>query len=112
MTAIQVQAPPLALDPATRSNLLQTVIDTIPYIPNASEAERAARRDAAFALVVALDPRDPVQASWSPSWSPRITPPYTPTAAPRCQVCRPPCICATRAGPRCLAGWRVPGCAS
>ena len=62
MTAIQVQAPPLALDPATRSDLLQTIVDTTPYIPNASEAERAARRDAAFALVVALDPRDPVQA--------------------------------------------------
>jgi hypothetical protein len=50
MTTIHVQAPPLALDPATRSNLLQTIID------------KAAQRDAAFALVAALDPRDPVQA--------------------------------------------------
>ena len=62
MTAIQVQAPPLALDPATSSNLLQTIIDTTPYIPNSSEAEKAAQRDSAFALVAALDPRDPVQA--------------------------------------------------
>jgi len=62
MTTIQVQAPPLALDPATRSNLLQTIIDTTPYIPNSSEAEKAAQRDSAFALVAALDPRDPVQA--------------------------------------------------
>jgi len=62
MTAIQVQAPPLALDPATRSTLLQTIIDTIPYIPNSSETEKAAERDSAFALVAALDPRDPVQA--------------------------------------------------
>ena len=62
MTTIQVQAPPLALDPATRSNLLQTIIDTTPYIPNSSEAEKAAQRDGAFALVAALDPRDPVQA--------------------------------------------------
>ena len=62
MTATQVQAPPLALDPATRSNLLQTIIDTTPYIPNSSEAEKAAQRDSAFALVAELDPRDPVQA--------------------------------------------------
>jgi hypothetical protein len=62
MTTIHVQAPPLALDPATRSNLLQTIIDTTPYIPNSSEAEKAAQRDSAFALVAALDPRDPVQA--------------------------------------------------
>ena len=62
MSTIQVQAPPLALDPATSSNLLQTIIDTTPYIPNSSEAEKAAQRDCAFALVAALDPRDPVQA--------------------------------------------------
>jgi hypothetical protein len=62
MTTIHVQAPLLALDPATRSTLLQTVIDTIPYIPNSSETEKAAERDSAFALVAALDPRDPVQA--------------------------------------------------
>ncbi len=62
MTTIHVQAPPLALDPATRSNLLQTVVDTIPYIPNSSEAEKAAQRDCAFALVAAMNPRDPVQA--------------------------------------------------
>ncbi len=62
MSTVHVQAPPFALDPATSSNLLQTIIDTTPYIPNSSEAERAAQRDAAFALVAALDPRDPVQA--------------------------------------------------
>jgi hypothetical protein len=62
MTAVSVQLPPLALDPATRSTLLQTIVDTLPYIPNASDAERAAQRDAAFALVAHLDPRDPVQA--------------------------------------------------
>ena len=62
MTTIHVQAPLLALDPATRSTLLQTVVDTTPYLPNSSEAEKAAQRDSAFALVAALDPRDPVQA--------------------------------------------------
>ena len=62
MTTIQVQAPPLGLDPATRSNLLQTIVDTTPYLPNSSEAEKAAQRDGAFALVAALNPRDPVQA--------------------------------------------------
>jgi hypothetical protein len=62
MTAITVQAPPLALDPATRSALLQTIVDTLPVIPNFSDVERAAQRDAAFALVAQLDPRDPVQA--------------------------------------------------
>jgi hypothetical protein len=62
MTAVSVQLPPLALDPATRSTLLQTIVDTLPYIPNASDVERAAQRDAAFALVAHLDPRDPVQA--------------------------------------------------
>ncbi len=62
MTTIHVQAPPLALDPATRSNLLQTIVDTTPYIPNASEVERAVQRGGAFALVAALNPRDAVQA--------------------------------------------------
>jgi hypothetical protein len=62
MPAIQVQAPPLAVDPATRSTLLQTIVDTMPYLPNSSEAERAAQRDCAFALMAALDPRNPVQA--------------------------------------------------
>jgi hypothetical protein len=65
MTALQVQAPPLALDPATRGTLLQTIVDTTPYIPNASEAERVAQRDAAFALIAALDPRDPMQAMFA-----------------------------------------------
>ena len=49
-------------DSATSSNLLQTIIDTTPYIPGSSEAEKAAEREAAFALVAALDPRDPIQA--------------------------------------------------
>jgi hypothetical protein len=62
MPAIQVQAPPLAIDPATPSTLLQTIVDTMPYLPNSSEAERAAQRDCAFALIAALDPRNPVQA--------------------------------------------------
>ncbi len=62
MTAVQVQGPTLALDPATRSTLLQTIVDTLPYIPNSSAMERAALRDTAFALVAQLDPRDSVQA--------------------------------------------------
>jgi hypothetical protein len=65
MTANHVQLPPLALDPATRSTLLQTIVDTLPYIPNSSDVERAAQRDAAFALVAHLDPRDPVQAMFA-----------------------------------------------
>jgi hypothetical protein len=39
MTAIPVQLPPLALDPTTRSTLLQTIVDTLPYIPNSSDVE-------------------------------------------------------------------------
>jgi len=62
MTAIQIQGPPLALDPATRSTLLQTIVDCLPQIPNASEAERTTRRAAAFALVETLAPTDPVEA--------------------------------------------------
>jgi hypothetical protein len=62
MPAIQVQAPTLAVDPATRSTLLQTIVDTMPYLPNSSEAERAAQRDCAFALIAELNPRDPLQA--------------------------------------------------
>jgi hypothetical protein len=56
MPAIQVQAPPLAVDPATRSTLLQTIVDTMPYLPNASEAERDAQLDAAFALIAGAEP--------------------------------------------------------
>ena len=62
MTAIQVQGPTLALDPATRSTLLQTVVDCLPQIPNASEGEQTTRRAAAFALVETLAPTDPVEA--------------------------------------------------
>jgi len=62
MTAIQVQGPALALDPATRSTLLQTIVDCLPHIPNASEAERTAKREAAFALVEQLAPTGPVEA--------------------------------------------------
>ncbi len=62
MTAIQVQGPPLALDPATRSTLLQSVVDSLPIIPTASEAERTAQREAAFALLETLAPTDPVEA--------------------------------------------------
>jgi len=62
MTEIQVQGPTLALDPATRSTLLQTIVDCLPQIPNASEAERTTRRAAAFALVETLAPTDPVEA--------------------------------------------------
>jgi hypothetical protein len=65
MTAVSIQAPPLSLDPATRSTLLQTIVDCLPVLPNASDTERAALRDAAFALVAALDPRDPVQAMFT-----------------------------------------------
>src|SRR5208283_5708095 len=62
MTAIQVQGPTLALDPATRSTLLQTIVDCLPQIPNASAAERTAQREAAFALVGELCPTGPVEA--------------------------------------------------
>ena len=62
MTAIQIQGPTLALDPATRSTLLQTVVDCLPHIPNASEAERTAKRQAAFFLVEHLAPTGPVEA--------------------------------------------------
>jgi hypothetical protein len=65
MTTVTVSAPPLSLDPATRSTLLQTISDCLPQLPNASEAERAAMREAAFLLVAALDPRDPLQAMFA-----------------------------------------------
>jgi hypothetical protein len=62
MTATSIHVPSLALDPATRSTLVQTIVDTLPCIPNTSEVERAAQRDTAFALLAILDPRDPLQA--------------------------------------------------
>jgi len=62
MTAITIQGPPLALDPATRSTLLQSVVDSLPIIPTASDAERTAQREAAFALLTRLAPTDPVEA--------------------------------------------------
>ena len=66
MPLVPIQGPPLtALQPATRSTLLQTIIDTMPRVPNASEAERAEQRDAAFDLVADLDPRDAVQAMFA-----------------------------------------------
>ena len=66
MTTVTIQGPSLAaLSPATRSTLLQTIIDTMPRAPNASEAERAAQRDAAFDLLATLDPRDAVQAMFA-----------------------------------------------
>jgi hypothetical protein len=62
MTAITIQGPILALDPATRSTLLQSVVDSLPIIPTASDAERTAQREAAFALLEKLAPTDPVEA--------------------------------------------------
>ncbi len=62
MTAITIQGPILALDPATRSTLLQSVVDSLPVIPAASDAERTAQREAAFALLSRLSPTDPVEA--------------------------------------------------
>ena len=63
MTAITIQGPVLALDPATRSTLLQSVVDSLPIIPTASDAERTAQREAAFALLSRLAPTDPVEAT-------------------------------------------------
>ena len=65
MTAITIQGPPLALDPATRSTLLQTIVDVLPHTPNASDAERTAQREAAFALLTRLAPTDPVEAMFA-----------------------------------------------
>jgi hypothetical protein len=62
MTAITIQGPRLALDPATRSTLLQNVVDSLPIIPTATDAERTAQREAAFALLEKLAPTDPVEA--------------------------------------------------
>ena len=62
MSEISIQGPILALDPATRSNLLQSVVDSLPIIPTASDAERTAQREAAFALLEKLAPTDPVEA--------------------------------------------------
>jgi hypothetical protein len=65
MTADTVSAPPLSLDPSTRSTLLQTIVDCLPQLPNATDAEKSALREAAFFLVAALDPRDPLQAMFA-----------------------------------------------
>jgi hypothetical protein len=65
MTAVTVSAPPLSLDPATRGTLLQSISDCLPQLPNATDAEKTALREAAFFLVAALDPHDPIQAMFA-----------------------------------------------
>jgi hypothetical protein len=62
MTHQPTQTQPLPLDPATLTTLLRTTVDTLPHHPNASEAEKAAERAAASAVITALRPRDPVEA--------------------------------------------------
>jgi hypothetical protein len=42
--------------------MLRDIIGVLPYDPNASESERAAQREAAFAFLAALDPRNPLEA--------------------------------------------------
>ena len=65
MNAISVHVPSLSLDLGIRSTLVQEIVDTLPHIPNFSDAERAAQRDAAFALLAMLDPRDPPHAMYT-----------------------------------------------
>jgi hypothetical protein len=62
MTPPPTQTPTCQLDDATRATLLRSVFRALPHLLNATEAEKTGEREAAFALIIALNPRDPVEA--------------------------------------------------
>jgi hypothetical protein len=62
MTPTQAETPTCLLDGATRATLLRSVFHALPHLPNATEAEKDRAREAAFALIIAFNPRDPVEA--------------------------------------------------
>jgi hypothetical protein len=62
MTPPPTQTPTCLLDDATRATLLRSVFRALPHLLNATEAEKTGEREAAFALIIALNPRDPVEA--------------------------------------------------
>ena len=62
MTAATTGTPACLIDPAFLACMLRDIIDVLPYDPDASESQRAAQREGAFAFLAALDPRDPLEA--------------------------------------------------
>jgi hypothetical protein len=62
MTQAAAQTTAFALDPATLGVLLHETVDSLPYHPQATEAERTTRREAACIAIAALLPRGPGEA--------------------------------------------------
>ena len=62
MTAQATQAQPLALDPFVLAGMIRATMDTLPHHPDAAAEEQAADRHAAFTIIAALRPRDPLEA--------------------------------------------------
>ena len=63
MTAISVVLPPPALGSAILAAMQCAILDALPPRPDASEAQKAAQREGALALLAALLPRNPVEAT-------------------------------------------------
>jgi hypothetical protein len=62
MTQSGITNPNLPLDPATLRSMLRSTIDAVPHDPDASVEELTNLRDAAFTVIAALRPRDPLEA--------------------------------------------------
>jgi hypothetical protein len=62
MTPSPAQPQPIPLDPITLGAMRCTTIDALPHHPQASAEEITRQRNAAFLIVAALRPRDPLEA--------------------------------------------------
>jgi hypothetical protein len=63
MNTPPTQIPTPTLDPATLTAMQYATIDALPPRPDASPAQKTAQRDGALALLAALLPRNPVEAT-------------------------------------------------
>jgi hypothetical protein len=62
MTPPASQPQPTQLDPITLAVMVRATMDAVPHHPDASAEEQAAQRHAAFTIIAALRPRDPLEA--------------------------------------------------
>lgn len=61
MSATQTQSQPPALPTATLNAMICTTMDTLPHHPRATQDEVTTRREAAYLVIEALRPRDPLE---------------------------------------------------